>query len=288
MTLNRSGRIKLSYTDSNREPHRRLLKKLSGLMGHLGCHPHLLPHSIVRDKRIPIEGVAHQCGTVRFGEDPATSALNVDCRAHDLDNLYVVDTSFFPSAGAVNPALTAMANALRVGDHLIERMGARIENPEPPGGGVMSAATIGKSAARGLVAGLVGHRRDDRLVDDRAETAGRDPPRLRRRTPRPRCSASSRSRATGRRNTFSNVVHWGYGTSWGAVRGVMRALGMSPVAATGAHFSAVWGSEQVMLPALEVAPPVTMWGKEEIAIDGFHHLVYVTATGISYELLNGR
>ena len=130
VTLNRSGRIKLSYTDSNREPHRRLLKKLSGLMGHLGCHPHLLPHSIVRDKRIPIEGVAHQCGTVRFGEDPATSALNVDCRAHDLDNLYVVDTSFFPSAGAVNPALTAMANALRVGDHLIERMGARIENPE--------------------------------------------------------------------------------------------------------------------------------------------------------------
>jgi choline dehydrogenase-like flavoprotein len=125
VTVDRSGRIHLSYTDSNREPHRRLLRKLSGLMGHLGCHPHLLPHSIVRDKRIPIEGVAHQCGTVRFGDDPQTSALNVDCRAHDVDNLYVVDTSFFPSSGAVNPALTAMANAMRVGEHLMERLGAR-------------------------------------------------------------------------------------------------------------------------------------------------------------------
>ena len=76
------------------------------------------------DQRIPIAGVAHQCGTVRFGTDPADSALDVHCKAHDLDNLYVVDTSFFPSSSAVNPALTAMANALRVGDHLLERLGA--------------------------------------------------------------------------------------------------------------------------------------------------------------------
>ena len=73
---------------------------------------------------IPVAGVAHQAGTCRFGTDPATSVLNADCRAHELDNLYVVDTSFFPSIGAVNPALTAMANALRVGDHLLERLGA--------------------------------------------------------------------------------------------------------------------------------------------------------------------
>ena len=78
----------------------------------------------MRDERIPIAGVAHQCGTVRFGHDPEDSALDVNCKAHDLDNLYVVDTSFFPSSSAVNPALTAMANALRVGDHLIERLGA--------------------------------------------------------------------------------------------------------------------------------------------------------------------
>ena len=72
---------------------------------------------------IPVAGCAHQAGTVRFGSDPATSVLNPDCRAHELDNLYVVDTSFFPSISAVNPALTAMANAIRVGDHLLERLG---------------------------------------------------------------------------------------------------------------------------------------------------------------------
>jgi choline dehydrogenase-like flavoprotein len=74
---------------------------------------------------IPVAGCAHQSGTCRFGADAASSVLDVNCRAHEVDNLYVVDTSFFPSIGAVNPALTAMANAMRVGDHLIERMGAK-------------------------------------------------------------------------------------------------------------------------------------------------------------------
>jgi len=72
----------------------------------------------------PVAGCAHQAGTVRFGNDPGTSVLDPDCKAHEVDNLYVVDTSFFPSIGAVNPALTAMANALRVGDHLLERLAA--------------------------------------------------------------------------------------------------------------------------------------------------------------------
>jgi choline dehydrogenase-like flavoprotein len=86
--------------------------------------PHLIRHQVIRDQRIPIAGVSHQCGTVRFGADPATSALDVNCKAHELDNLYVVDTSFFPTSAAVNPGLTAMANALRVGDHLLERLDA--------------------------------------------------------------------------------------------------------------------------------------------------------------------
>jgi choline dehydrogenase-like flavoprotein len=123
VTLDRSGRIHIHYTNKNTEPHRRLLAKLKGQLGHLDMHEHLIPNQLIRDERIPIAGVAHQCGTVRFGDDPATSALDVDCKAHDLDNLYVVDTSFFPSSSAVNPALTAMANALRVGDHLLERLG---------------------------------------------------------------------------------------------------------------------------------------------------------------------
>ena len=85
---------------------------------------HLIPRHAYLKNEIPVAGVAHQAGTCRFGLDTATSVLNTDCRAHEVDNLYVVDTSFFPSIGAVNPALTAMANALRVGDHLLERLGA--------------------------------------------------------------------------------------------------------------------------------------------------------------------
>jgi choline dehydrogenase-like flavoprotein len=84
---------------------------------------HLLDHSIYLHKGMPIGATAHQAGTVRFGSDRATSALDPNCKAHDLDNLYVVDTSFFPSIGAVNPSLTAIANALRVGDVIAERLG---------------------------------------------------------------------------------------------------------------------------------------------------------------------
>jgi len=73
-------------------------------------------------KRIPLAGVAHQNGTCRFGNDPKSSVLDTNCKAHDLDNLYVVDASCFPSSGAMNPALTIMANALRIGDHLRERL----------------------------------------------------------------------------------------------------------------------------------------------------------------------
>jgi choline dehydrogenase-like flavoprotein len=127
VTLDRQGRIHISYTNLNLEPHRRLLAKLKSLLTHLDMHPHLIPNQVIRDERIPIAGVAHQCGTVRFGTNPKESALDVNCKAHDLDNLYVVDTSFFPSSSAVNPALTAMANALRVGDHLLDRMGAKRE-----------------------------------------------------------------------------------------------------------------------------------------------------------------
>ena len=122
VTLERDGTIRIAYGNKNLEPHRRLIAKLKHLLPHLGMHPHLIPNSVARDKRIPIEGVAHQCGTVRFGTDPAASALDVNCKAHDVDNLYVVDTSFFPSSSAVNPALTAMANALRVGDRLKDRL----------------------------------------------------------------------------------------------------------------------------------------------------------------------
>jgi len=127
VTVDRRGDIHLSKTYYNTEAHRRLLGKLKGLLGTMGCHETAIPRWSVLDQGIPIAGIAHNCGTVRFGHDPRTSALDVNCKAHDLDNLYVVDTSFFPSSSAVNPALTAMANALRVGDHLLDRLDVSLD-----------------------------------------------------------------------------------------------------------------------------------------------------------------
>ena len=131
VTLDAEGRIVLSYTPNNVEAHQRLIAKLKGLMGQQRkcsihgheCHQGLFSRNLFIGQRIPLAGVAHQCGTVRFGRDPRVSALDVNCKAHEVDNLYVVDASFFPSSGAVNPALTIMANAMRVGDHLLARMG---------------------------------------------------------------------------------------------------------------------------------------------------------------------
>ncbi len=121
--VGKNGEITLRYTENNLEGHKRLIAKLKSMLNHLGCEDHLLPQNIYLGKKIPIAGTAHQCGTVRFGRDPKDSALDVNCKAHDLDNLYVVDASFFVSSTAVNPSLTIIANALRVGDHLLGRLG---------------------------------------------------------------------------------------------------------------------------------------------------------------------
>src|SRR5499426_3018505 len=123
VTVDRDGQIRVSYKPNNEEGHRRLIDRLKSLMkqqtkcgvhGH-ECHEGLFARNLYAGQRIPLAGVAHQNGTIRFGTDPRTSALDANCRAHELDNVYVVDASFFPSSGAVNPALTIMANALRVG-----------------------------------------------------------------------------------------------------------------------------------------------------------------------------
>jgi choline dehydrogenase-like flavoprotein len=116
VTVEPSGQIRLAYAPNNQEAHRRLTRKLKQLVDRL------LPLGLKLDKRIPLAGTAHQCGTLRFGDDPKTSVLDRNCKAHDLDNLYVADASFFPSSAAVNPALTIMANALRVGEHLKQQL----------------------------------------------------------------------------------------------------------------------------------------------------------------------
>jgi choline dehydrogenase-like flavoprotein len=123
ITVSGKGQISLDLPEINLEGHHRLTAKLKGMLKDLGLHDHLMSRSLYLGKKIPIGGTAHQAGTVRFGPDPKTSALDMNCKAHDLENLYVVDASFFVSIAAVNPSLTIMANALRVGDHLLERLG---------------------------------------------------------------------------------------------------------------------------------------------------------------------
>ena len=123
VTVDGSGKLVLSYKPNNQVPKQKLYDKLKSILPHMGMHPeHLIPHNIYMKTDIPIAGCAHQAGTCRFGTDAKTSVLDRNCKAHELDNLYVVDTSFFVSIGAVNPSLTAIANAIRVGDHLLERL----------------------------------------------------------------------------------------------------------------------------------------------------------------------
>jgi choline dehydrogenase-like flavoprotein len=125
--LDQDGNIVLSYTPNNVEPHKRLQGKLKMLMNNQRkcdihgreCHQGLFARNLYLGQQIPLAGVAHQNGTIRFGDDSRSSVLDRNCKAHDLENLYVVDGSFFPSSSAVNPALTIMANALRVGEHLL-------------------------------------------------------------------------------------------------------------------------------------------------------------------------
>ena len=122
VTLCRDGSIRLTQRDRYHEHFDRLTARWKSELKAVDADGCALPLSFYMLKKIPTMGVAHQNGTCRFGEDPKTSVLNVFCQTHDVDNLYVVDGSFFPSCGAVNPSLTIAANALRVGDHLLERL----------------------------------------------------------------------------------------------------------------------------------------------------------------------
>ena len=123
VTTDGDGNVHLAYTPSNNAEADRLYEELKKLLNHTGmAEHHVLGKNFYMNMSIPVAGCAHQAGTCRFGTDPASSVLDPDCRAHEVDNLYVVDTSVFPSIGAVNPALTAMANAIRVGETVSARL----------------------------------------------------------------------------------------------------------------------------------------------------------------------
>jgi hypothetical protein len=152
--------------------------------------------------------------------------------------------------------------------------------------------TLSSAIGDGLVAGLAGTA---------AMTASSTiEARLRH-----RASSTAPARATAKalgikdfendlaRARFNDLSHWGYGTGWGVVRGLLGAAGLPARRATAAHGAAIWGSAAVALPAMEIAPPVVFWPKEEVAIDLLHHAVYALATGAAYEALavsrrNGR
>ena len=151
----------------------------------------------------------------------------------------------------------------------------------------MTTEKLAGSIGKGLVAGLIGTA--SMTVSSTVEA------RLRHRKP-----SSAPARATAKvlgitsfadeiaQARFNDLAHWGYGTAWGVVRGLLDAVGLPPRAATATHAAAVWGSAQVALPALDIAPPAIFWAPREIAIDAFHHTVYAITTGIAYELLSGR
>ena len=113
--------IKIDYTPNNLEAYTRLRKKLIGILSSIDCEEGYCKDTVYAGFKLSVSGVSHQNGTCRFGTDPTTSVLDINCRAHDVDNLYVVDSSFFCSSSAVNPSLTIIANALRVADHLLSK-----------------------------------------------------------------------------------------------------------------------------------------------------------------------
>jgi choline dehydrogenase-like flavoprotein len=118
----KDGRVYLDLAETNMECHRRLRETLRNMLDGLDIHPHLFDRSLYVGKNVPIGGTAHQAGTLRFGENPQSSVLNLECRTHEIENLYVTDASFFPSIGAVNPTLTIVANALRVAEVISGRI----------------------------------------------------------------------------------------------------------------------------------------------------------------------
>jgi choline dehydrogenase-like flavoprotein len=116
VTVDGDGRIHLAYTATNPRAHALLLRKVKDIVSRL------FPLGLRLHKQLGVEATPHQCGTLRMGTDPKTSIVDPTCKAHDLDNLYVADASVFPSSAAVNPALTIMANALRVADCIRARV----------------------------------------------------------------------------------------------------------------------------------------------------------------------
>ena len=150
-----------------------------------------------------------------------------------------------------------------------------------------TAEKLASSIGKGLVAGFAGTAAMTVSSTLEAKLRGRAPSTAPARATAKALGIASFEDSIAQAR-FNDLSHWGYGTSWGVVRGLLDAAGVPPRKATAAHGAAVWGSAQVTLPALDIAPPSIFWGTQEIAIDAFHHTVYAVATGVAYELLSSR
>ena len=133
VTLRTDGSIKVNYTRTNYTAYEKLKEKLKDVFVELGKLDEDYRDVQWNGYDLDITGMSHQNGTLRFGTDPSSSVLDINCKTHDLDNLYVADASFFPSCGAFNPALTIAANALRISKHIIHQLspvkGVKYEEP---------------------------------------------------------------------------------------------------------------------------------------------------------------
>ena len=150
-----------------------------------------------------------------------------------------------------------------------------------------TADKIASSIGKGLVAGFAGTAAMTASSTLEAKLRGRAPSTAPARATAKVLGIKAFEDAVAQAR-FNDLSHWGYGTTWGIVRGLLDAAGLRPRKATAAHGAAVWGSAQLTLPALDIAPPSIFWAKEEIAIDAIHHAIYAVATGIAYELLSSR
>jgi hypothetical protein len=152
---------------------------------------------------------------------------------------------------------------------------------------VKTAEKLASSIGKGLVAGFAGTAAMTVSSTLEAKLRGRAPSSAPARATAKVLGIASFEDAVAQAR-FNDLSHWGYGTSWGVIRGLLDAAGLPPRKATAAHGAAIWGSAQITLPALDIAPPAIFWGAQEIAIDAFHHTIYTIATGIAYELISSR
>jgi hypothetical protein len=148
-----------------------------------------------------------------------------------------------------------------------------------------TAEKLASSIGKGLVAGFAGTAAMTASSTLEAKLRGRAPSSAPARATAKALGIASFEDAVAQAR-FNDLSHWGYGTGWGVARGLLDAAGLPPAKATAAHGAAVWGSAQLTLPALDIAPPAVFWPKEEIAIDALHHTIYALATGLAYQLLS--